>query len=309
MSRPTLASTYQTHPSLSRASLDDPFATPSIQPTGLPAIPRPVAQRSSVYGEKQQYYHHTDRPSNGRTHDDQAAVSQKTASMSSEGGSSAMTQISSIDLEKSRHARQSAAKKAHGTGGDPEKGYASPAQGTPKQSRRQSAARIAYVEEDEEFDESTELQEQKALKILLFLSGPCVVLSFLNAIWTLISLVLTTLTQPVRLCARRPSFGQQLSGLAGPALNLQLKSIYTPLPPHADEDTSYRAGTLVMVQLLTPFASLGMMVAAWVAAVFWLASAVVGDPAGMDKRDDGKETILTLRDWWEKWLVRCIRED
>jgi hypothetical protein len=237
--------------------------------------------------------------------------------MSSEGGSSATTHASSIDNEKSRKTvRPHPASRQHsttisarnGNGGDPEKGYTNPAACSP----RQSASRIAYLGEDET-DEFAELQEQNAAKILFFLAGPCVVLSFLNAIWMILSMLITALTQPVRLCARRPTFGQQLSGLAGPALNLQLKSIYTPLPPHADEDTTYRAGTLAMVQLTTPFASLGMMIAAWVAAVFWLASAVVGDPApttaGQDKHDDGKETIMALRNWWEKWLVRCIRED
>jgi hypothetical protein len=84
----------------------------------------------------------------------------------------------------------------------------------------------------------------------------------------------------------------------------------TSQPSHhfliANEDFSYHAGSLVLVQLLSPFMSMGMMVVAWVVAVFWLLTMVVGDPAGLDKRDDGKESVLAIRKWWEGWLVRSI---
>jgi len=152
-------------------------------------------------------------------------------------------------------------------------------------------------------------QEEKAVNILLFLSAPCAGLSLLNAIWTLIALFLTLLSQPVRLCAARPTFGQQLGGLLGPVLNLQLRCIYTPVPAHAgDEDGgSYHTLSLIFAHLLSPFLSLGMAVAAWVLAVYWILAAVVGDPVGDDKRDDGKEAVLGLRRWWESWFCRALK--
>jgi len=163
--------------------------------------------------------------------------------------------------------------------------------------------------EDDQDDNGRRLQEQKALNIILWLSGPCVALSALNTLWTCVAFVITLLTQPVRLCAKRPTFGQQLAGLLGPALNLQLRRIYTPLSPHANEDGSYHAWTLVAVHAMSPFVSLGMMVVAWVLAAYWASSMVVGDPAGMDKRDDGRETALGLRGWWEAYLMRSVREE
>jgi hypothetical protein len=219
-----------------------------------------------------------------------------------------MTPISSIDLEKSKTSRQH--KKARR---DPEKVMSKSRRDSPQQPQQQQfdhgdGASLAYSDDDGD-DNGRRTQEEKAVKILLFLSGPCVVLSALNTVWTLISMVITCLTQPVRLCARRPNFGQQLSGLLGPALNLHLKAIYTPLPPHANDDRSYHAMTLVMVHMLSPFISLGMMFMAWVLAVYWISSAVVGDPAGMDKRDDGRETVLGLRNWWERYLMRSVIED
>lgn len=169
----------------------------------------------------------------------------------------------------------------------------------------------SYSQEDdeEEAKEGLRLQEEKAVQILCFLSTPCVGLSVLNALWTLIALVITSLSQPVRLCARRPSFSQQLGGLLGPALNLQLRCIYTPLPPHADDDSTYHPARLVFAHLLSPFLGIAMIIAAWVVAVYWILAAVVGDPVGDDKRDDGKEAVLGLRGWWESWFVRCFRQD
>ncbi|KAF2172978.1 hypothetical protein M409DRAFT_16929 [Zasmidium cellare ATCC 36951] len=297
----------------------DPFATPTLNPADLPTPPEPVAQISSRSQSALPVA--TSSSPNGRPHHEKAPYSYKSASMSSSGESSMMTGISSIDLEKGALGREQIQNKKKHTRRDrqsrdrhskerrdPEKAAHSRSPGSHDRQPGRDPERVAYLEDDE-LDEARQLQEEKAVKILLYLSGPCVVMSFLNAIWTFISLIITSLAQPVRLCARRPTFGQQLGGLLGPAFNLQLKSIYTPLPPHADEDSSYRTGMLLTVQLLSPFLSLGMMVAAWVVAVFWGASAVVGDPSGTDKRDDGRETVMALRNWWEKWLVRSMREE
>ena len=66
---------------------------------------------------------------------------------------------------------------------------------------------------------------------------------------------------------------------------------------------------LFIVHMLSPFLSFVVMFAAWTLAVYWLSSAVVGDPAGQDKRDDGKETVMGLRNWWERWLLRSVKEE
>ncbi|EME48400.1 hypothetical protein DOTSEDRAFT_67452 [Dothistroma septosporum NZE10] len=310
MTHPTLAPTaISDGRGLGDAHTNDSFATPTLHPAELPTLPTPTAQSSSRIQRDEP----SSRPSTlyGGADHEQAAFPHKSASMSSAGNSFTTTPISSIDLEKGSLGREI---KLHNTSRDrwdrrsrdPEKAAAE--RGSHGRSQRHVTPRWAYLEDDDELN-GRELQERKAGKILLFFAGPCVVLSFLNAIWTFISLLITALAQPVRVCARRPTFGQQLGGLLGPALNLQLKSIYTPLTPHADEDTSYRPGMLLSVQLLSPFLSLGMMVGAWVVAVFWLSSAVVGDPAGTDKRDDGRETVLALRGWWERWLEKAIQEE
>lgn len=224
-------------------------------------------------------------------------------SMSSDGSGSLISPISSIDLEKSL-AQENASRKPRR---DPEKAINHAMGETNQQTAISHAATMTYFEDDG--DDSRGVQEKHAVKILFFLSGPCVVLSTINTVWTCISLIITLLSQPVRLCARRLTFGQQLGSLLGPALNLQLRCIHMPLQPHANEDASYHTLMLVAVHMINPFLSLVLMFVAWVFAAYWVVSLVLGDPAGMDKRDDGRDAVLSLRKWWEMWLMRGVKEE
>ncbi|KAL1590908.1 hypothetical protein WHR41_00179 [Cladosporium halotolerans] len=298
-----------------RPVLVDPFASPATHPVGTPRYPEPTARlpaRTSDHTYSDEALATTDLPSSRRA---PSSPGHKSASMSSAGQSSTLTAMSSFDLEKNaakdqeRESRRSKRDSAR----DPEKAFYSAqsprSHRSSRHSRRQSredAVSATYSDVESEIDAGLALQEAKAMKILFFLSGPVVALSFLNLIWTLISLAITTLSQPVRLCARRITFGQQLASLLGPALNLQLKSIYTPLPPHANEDGVFHPGMLVFVHCVSPVLSIGVAVAAWVVAAYWLMAGIVGDPAGMDKRDDGRETVLGLRGWWENLMLKGI---
>lgn len=305
-------------PTLHESRQIDPFATPTILPTDLPSIPVPVALVPTHQFRQSQYQPCNYGPSGG-TPNEKLGYTWKAESLRSFGGSFVTTPTSHESehingAELSQQKQQECSWKRSMTkpavGRDPEKcGRAAPLYFN-NRVRRAASDTFSYLDDDDQdMEDARQLQERKAGKILLFLCGPCLALSALNALWTFVSLAMTFMAQPVRLCARRPTFGQQLGGFLGPSLNLQLKRIYTPLPPYADEDMSYKPGTLVAVQLLSPFLSLGMMLAALVVAVFWFASAVVGDPSGTDKRDDGRETVLALRNWWERWLMRGIRED
>ncbi|KAI7240066.1 hypothetical protein KC330_g1516 [Hortaea werneckii] len=285
-------------------SSQNPFASPGAspiqqpEPCAQPPQSLTATQREAAYGQWNAAHHQPSR------HTPQYDTP-KTHSVSS--GDS--TQMSSFELEKSSIAQEQAPPTRH-TERDPEKATRSPRRSAQRQANMGDSISLTYSDDDDHDEEDgRRTQEKKAVQILAYLAAPCVVLSFLNCIWAVISLILTLFTQPVRLCARRPSFGQQLGGLLGPALNLQLKSIYTPLKPHANEDMSYNSFALVMVHILSPFLSFVLMFVAWVLAAYWLVSAMVGDPAGMDKRDDGRESVLSLRRWWEYWLMRCVRDE
>jgi len=281
----------------------DPSAT---LPSNLIQPPKPCAQappslrsarEAAAFGQAGNQY--DEFPRHSATYE-----AYKSSSISSTGDSSLVTPTASMDLEKSSIAQEQALRSSRQ---DPEKAMYRANDDSRQQINIGDAISMTFSEDDGE-DGGRHMQEMKAHRILLFLSGPCVMLSALNTVWACISLVIALLSQPVRLCARRPTFGQQLAGLLGPALNLQLRCIYTPLAPHANEDSSYHAFTLVMVHLLSPFLSFGMVFVAWVLAAYWLSSAMVGDPAGMDRRDDGRESVLSLRGWWEYWLLRSVKE-
>lgn len=67
-----------------------------------------------------------------------------------------------------------------------------------------------------------------------------------------------------------------------------------------------RAMVLVLVSMLSPLYSMAIAVATWVAGVFWFYTAILGNPDGKEDRDDGREAVLAVRGWWEKWLIRSL---
>ncbi len=64
---------------------------------------------------------------------------------------------------------------------------------------------------------------------------------------------------------------------------------------------------LVVVHVVSPILSFGVAFFSWIAAVFWLFALVMGNPDGTEKRDDGRATVLGVRNWWEKFLLHAIR--
>lgn len=62
---------------------------------------------------------------------------------------------------------------------------------------------------------------------------------------------------------------------------------------------------LLIVNAVGPLLSLGVALAAWVVGLYWVLAAMVGNPDGLDGRNDGRETVAGLRRWWEGWLIRA----
>jgi hypothetical protein len=120
--------------------------------------------------------------------------------------------------------------------------------------------------------------------------------------WTVIALFVSFALAPLRLCTTVPSFSKQLAMFLVPALNLQLHLVYSH-----NASTDYSAPMLVVIHLFSPFAAFGVAIAAWTAAGFWFFSSILGDPGGHDGHNDGKESILGVRNWWERWLSRALR--
>lgn len=186
---------------------------------------------------------------------------------------------------------------------DPEKGYASPHRSrSPTHISASNPEVTAVVYDSGEYREKG--PEDKPLQLLIFLSLPCALLSFAITLWTLLAILITLLLQPLRLFSTRPSLSTQLTSLLAPPLNLQLHLIYS-----CSASTTYRPAMLVIVHLFAPFVALGVAIGAWTAACFWFFSMILGDPAGQDGHNDGKESILGVRNWWDRWLSRGLREE
>ncbi|KAL6710721.1 hypothetical protein ACN47E_007778 [Coniothyrium glycines] len=145
--------------------------------------------------------------------------------------------------------------------------------------------------------------EDKAWQLLFFLSGPCALLSGAITIWTVFAVLVALLLAPLGFCSSRPCVSEQLKKFLAPALNLQLHLVYSH-----DSKTGYSAPMLVVIHLFSPIIALGVAIAAWTAAGFWFFSSILGDPGGHDGHNDGKESIVGVRNWWERWLCRGLRE-
>ncbi|KAF2866183.1 hypothetical protein BDV95DRAFT_612046 [Massariosphaeria phaeospora] len=186
---------------------------------------------------------------------------------------------------------------------DPEKAqYSAPGSDgrSPNRGSRSNQDPNAAIYDSGEYHEKG--PEEKPLQLLLYLSGPCVVLSFGISVWTLFCVLVALLLQPLRICSTRPSLSSQLTTFLAPPLNLQLHAIYS-----CSSATEYSPAMLVVVHLFSPVVAGGVAVAAWTAACFWFFSMILGDPGGQDGHNDGKESILGVRSWWDRWLSRALR--
>ena len=118
------------------------------------------------------------------------------------------------------------------------------------------------------------------------------------------ALVTTALlvVSPVRLC--NPSYLPRniVVRLVVPFNRLHLELLRAE-PGRNTGDGDYDTGLLIMIQIISPFLSIGVAVSAWVAASFWLFALIVGNPDGTERGDDGKATVLAIRNWW----ARCLR--
>jgi hypothetical protein len=135
-----------------------------------------------------------------------------------------------------------------------------------------------------------------------YLSGPCAMLSVVLTLWTMVALLVSLMLAPFKLCTSRPPLSTQLTTFLAPALNLQLHLVYSH-----NSSQDYSAPMLVIIHLFSPLVAFGVAIAAWTAAAFWFFSSILGDPGGHDGHNDGKESILAVRNWWERWLSRGLR--
>lgn len=159
------------------------------------------------------------------------------------------------------------------------------------------------------------------------------------AIYALIGLLIAVLISPLRLCTLHSALGEttfqgQLCNLLSPALHIyeRIAGIHNPLQhpkstqtrPTDDEQLTmstpvygsnctpqqqhyyYSANGLTLVLIVSPVLSIGLLLAIWIAAFFWLFNMVLGDSDGLGRRDeDGRAAVLGVCRWWRVWLGKA----
>jgi hypothetical protein len=123
------------------------------------------------------------------------------------------------------------------------------------------------------------------------------------SIFILIGLVILT---PVRLCQKESSLSTSLIRTIAPIFRHHLQMMYAPSVKNA-HTFDFKPATLILVHAASPLLSFGVAFFSWIAAVFWLFAIIMGNPDGTEKRDDGRATVLMIRNWWEKYLLSAIR--
>ena len=137
--------------------------------------------------------------------------------------------------------------------------------------------------------------------IQLYLSFPNPIVAFVLCAYALAAAILFTVLLPFSMCLKKESFERSLITAILPAIRFQLRRIdYLA----SDEIFPLRASRLALVALLSPFYAIGIALAAWVAAIFWLYATILGEPNERGgKEKEGKEAIRGVRRWWENWLL------
>ncbi|KAJ5123928.1 uncharacterized protein N7515_007753 [Penicillium bovifimosum] len=152
------------------------------------------------------------------------------------------------------------------------------------------------------------------------------------ALYTIFALLFAIFVSPLRLCSfsqylRSTPFVSQLCDLLSPVLHIHERLVCL-VPPSAEERSSstqwirsepdsdqpsvisepseaYSVLASISVLLLSPLASIVILLFAWTAAFFWIFSMILGNPDGTERKDDGRTAVLGVCKWWRSWLCKA----
>ena len=118
---------------------------------------------------------------------------------------------------------------------------------------------------------------------------------------------LLLLLLPLCFCLKQSPVCARFRQLLSPLLVFQLGLIYSSYDASEPVQTETSSVIeLVLFSLLSPLYSMAIAVATWVAGFFWFYTAILGNPDGKEDRDDGREAVLAVRGWWERWLIQSL---
>ena len=130
--------------------------------------------------------------------------------------------------------------------------------------------------------------------------------SLASSLFTFVVTFGLILALPTRLVHKQSSFGDQVIRTLAPVFKHHLEMMYASSVDYAFE-WNFRPFLLILIHLISPLISIGVAIAAWVTAGFWVFTSIMGNPDGTEHRDDGADAVLAVRNWWEGCLLKAIR--
>lgn len=127
--------------------------------------------------------------------------------------------------------------------------------------------------------------------------------SFASCLFTLIVTFGLLLALPIRLIHKQSPFGDQIIRAVAPMFKNHLELMYAESVDHACE-WEFLPGMLIFMHLVSPLISIGVAAVSWVTAAFWVFTSIMGNPDGTERRDDGADAVLAIRNWWERCLLK-----
>lgn len=167
---------------------------------------------------------------------------------------------------------------------------------------------LAYIHARRQIEEEDEDKEDNdhAMWVLFWLSCLDPLHSLACCLFTFFVTFGLVLATPIRLVHKQISFGDQLIRTVAPLFKHHLDMMYAPSVDYAFE-WDFRPGMLIIVHLVAPLISVGVAVAACITGAFWIFTSIMGNPDGTERRDDGADAVLAVRNWWERCLLSAIR--
>ena len=101
------------------------------------------------------------------------------------------------------------------------------------------------------------------------------------------------------------SYTDQLIRALAPAIRYELRLINTDINLYSRGALS--PPRLIGVLIISPLFSIGVMVAAWTAATFWMYTTILGEPNQKQGEEvDGKSSARWVKRLWERWLLLAL---
>ena len=171
-----------------------------------------------------------------------------------------------------------------------------------RRTRDDNSAVFRYIQEQEQ----QEQEDEHAIAVVAFLSTLDPLYSAFSAIYSTLIGIIFLLASPLCLCDKSFSAGRSVVRLLAPVLRKHLKLIHATSINEL-HNLDFSPTKLILVHAISPVLSIGVAISAWIAACFWLFALMMGNPDGTERSDDGRVTVLNLRDWWEKFLLSSAK--